>query len=65
MPQHVQEDTQQNNQKMVDVGIIGAGIAGLTLAAELEAKGLEVALVDKGRGYGGRKPPSLVGNRKI
>lgn len=65
MPQHVQEDTQQNNQKMVDVGIVGAGIAGLTLATELEAKGLEVALVDKGRGYGGRMATRRIENIRL
>ncbi len=36
------------------VGIIGAGIAGLTLATRLVEAGHEVKLLDKGRGVGGR-----------
>ena len=35
-------------------GIIGAGIAGLTLATRLEAAGFDVVLHDKSRGVGGR-----------
>lgn len=34
--------------------IVGAGLAGLVCARELRAAGDEVALLDKGRGYGGR-----------
>ena len=36
------------------VGIIGAGIAGLTLGTRLAGAGHSVALFDKGRGAGGR-----------
>lgn len=36
------------------VAIVGAGLAGLTCAEHLAAKGYEVALFDKGRGPGGR-----------
>ena len=36
------------------VGIIGAGIAGLTLGIRLNRAGHSVALFDKGRGVGGR-----------
>ena len=36
------------------VGIVGAGIAGLTLALRLSEAGHSVALFDKGRGPGGR-----------
>ncbi|MEO1045937.1 MAG: FAD-dependent oxidoreductase [Pseudomonadota bacterium] len=36
------------------VAIIGAGMAGLTCAGRLTAKGLDVTLFDKGRGPGGR-----------
>jgi hypothetical protein len=36
------------------VGIIGAGISGLTLGVQLKAKGLQVELSDKGRSVGGR-----------
>jgi predicted NAD/FAD-dependent oxidoreductase len=34
--------------------VIGAGIAGLTAARKLQAAGLEVTVLDKGRGVGGR-----------
>ncbi len=37
-----------------DVLVIGAGMAGLTAAAELQRAGLRVLVVDKGRGVGGR-----------
>ncbi|WP_435009720.1 NAD(P)/FAD-dependent oxidoreductase [Tundrisphaera lichenicola] len=36
------------------VGIIGAGIAGLTLASRLSSAGHSVLVIDKGRGVGGR-----------
>jgi len=36
------------------IGIIGAGLAGLTAAGELAAAGHDVALFDKARGPGGR-----------
>ncbi|MEO0815757.1 MAG: FAD-dependent oxidoreductase [Pseudomonadota bacterium] len=36
------------------VAIIGAGLAGLTCAERLAAKGVDVAVFDKGRGPGGR-----------
>src|SRR5205823_3389276 len=34
--------------------IIGAGMAGLTAARELNAQGWDVIVLDKGRGVGGR-----------
>lgn len=37
-----------------DILIIGAGISGLICATELQQAGLDVRLVDKGRGVGGR-----------
>ena len=37
-----------------DILIIGAGMAGLTCATELAAKGRDVRVLDKGRGPGGR-----------
>ena len=36
------------------VAIVGAGISGLSCAAELQAAGYDVTLFDKGRGPGGR-----------
>ena len=39
---------------MAGIAVIGAGIAGLTVAAELAAAGHEVSLFDKSRGPGGR-----------
>ncbi|EXI81308.1 MAG: Dehydrosqualene desaturase [Candidatus Accumulibacter sp. BA-94] len=36
------------------VALIGAGIAGLSCAAQLQQAGLEVSLFDKSRGAGGR-----------
>jgi predicted NAD/FAD-dependent oxidoreductase len=38
----------------VTVGIVGAGLAGLSAARRLHAAGEQVVLVDKGRGPGGR-----------
>ena len=49
--------TEQIQNKLYDVLIIGAGMAGLSAAKVLEAQGLSVALVDKGRGLGGRLRP--------
>ncbi|MFP3944246.1 MAG: NAD(P)/FAD-dependent oxidoreductase [Alphaproteobacteria bacterium] len=39
---------------MAQVGVVGAGIAGLACAAVLREAGHQVALFDKGRGPGGR-----------
>jgi renalase len=39
---------------MFEVAVIGAGIAGLTCARQLQAAGKTVVLVDKSRGLGGR-----------
>ena len=41
-------------EQSTDVLIIGAGMAGLTAAAELQRAGLRVLVLDKGRGVGGR-----------
>ncbi|XVJ52032.1 MAG: NAD(P)-binding protein [Vampirovibrio sp.] len=46
----------------LDVLIIGAGVAGLSAARVLEAAGLSVAIVDKGRGLGGRLATRRLGN---
>jgi renalase len=50
-------DNHQNhspNLTMLDVLIVGAGIAGLTAARSLTTQGQQVALVEKSRGLGGR-----------
>ncbi len=43
--------------------IVGAGMAGLTAAAQLVAGGWQVTLVDKGRGVGGRLATRRIGGR--
>lgn len=40
--------------KIVDVAIIGAGIAGLTCAQQVQQAGYRVAVIEKSRGLGGR-----------
>jgi len=44
----------ETSEHYTDVLIIGAGMAGLTAAAELQRAGRRVCVVDKGRGVGGR-----------
>lgn len=44
-----------------EVIIIGAGIAGLTAANQLQAAGKRVAVIDKGRGVGGRLATRRIG----
>lgn len=39
---------------IVDVAIIGAGLAGVAAAGDLIAAGKSVLLIDKSRGIGGR-----------
>lgn len=39
---------------MIDVAIIGAGMAGIACARTLRAAGVPVRVIDKGRGIGGR-----------
>jgi renalase len=39
---------------MIDIAIIGAGIAGLTCAQQLQQAGKQIVLIDKSRGLGGR-----------
>jgi renalase len=45
-----------------DILIIGAGLAGLSAASELRKLGIEVFLVDKGRGLGGRLASRRIGD---
>ena len=44
-----------------DVLIIGAGLAGLSAANELQLAGYRVLVVDKGRGLGGRLAGRRIG----
>lgn len=46
------------------IGIIGAGIAGLTAGTELKAAGHKVVLFEKSRGYGGRMATRYAENDK-
>lgn len=57
--------TEQIQNKLYDVLIIGAGMAGLSAAKVLEAQGLSVALVDKGRGLGGRLATRRMGELRL
>jgi len=52
------------NSKRVCV-IAGAGMAGLTAAGVLHAKGWEVVLLDKGRGVGGRMATRRIGESRL
>ncbi|MCX6631711.1 MAG: FAD-dependent oxidoreductase [Candidatus Solibacter sp.] len=45
--------------------IVGAGIAGLTAAAALEAEGWAVVLLGKGRGPGGRMATRRIGESRL
>ncbi|MFN8213847.1 MAG: FAD-dependent oxidoreductase [Candidatus Nanopelagicales bacterium] len=47
------------------VVIIGAGLSGLVAAQELQAAGVEVALVDKGRSPGGRLATRRIGTATL
>ena len=42
--------------------IIGAGLAGLSAANDLQRSGYKVLVVDKGRGLGGRLAGRRIGN---
>ncbi len=48
-----------------DVLIVGAGIAGLLCATELQQAGLRVCVLDKGRGLGGRMATRRMGDARF
>lgn len=49
------------NLSPIDVLIIGSGLAGLSAATKLSGKGLNVVVIDKGRGVGGRLAARRIG----
>ena len=51
----------QEFRQTADVLVIGAGMAGLTAAAELQRDGCRVLVLDKGRGVGGRLASRRIG----
>ena len=51
----------QSVQHRADVLIVGAGMTGLTAASELQQKGHNVIVFDKGRGVGGRLASRRIG----
>jgi hypothetical protein len=51
----------QDTGQTVDVLVIGAGMAGLIAAAELQRAGRRVLVLDKGRGVGGRLASRRIG----
>ena len=51
----------ESSEQNTDVLIIGAGMAGLTAAAELQRAGRRVRVLDKGRGVGGRLASRRIG----
>ena len=54
--------TDSNSPVIWDVLIIGAGLAGLSAANDLHQAGLNVLVVDKGRGLGGRLAGRRIGD---
>lgn len=48
-------------EQTADVLVIGAGMAGLTAAVELQGAGRRVLVLDKGRGLGGRMASRRIG----
>lgn len=49
----------------LDIAIIGAGIAGLTLAKNLQEQGYSVAVFEKARGTGGRLSSKRIATNRI
>ena len=43
------------------IAVVGAGMAGLTLARALQARGNDVVVFEKSRGFGGRLATKRVG----
>jgi predicted NAD/FAD-dependent oxidoreductase len=49
------------SQANTDILIVGAGLAGLLAATDLQASGFHPLVVDKGRGVGGRLASRRIG----
>lgn len=52
-------------KQTVDIAVIGAGIAGLTCAKQLQKAGYNVVVVDKSRGVGGRMATRRVQSTRV
>ena len=55
----------ENEQISVDVGVIGAGLAGLTAARNLAAAGRSVTVLEARDRVGGRTLNEPIGNGKV
>ena len=51
-----------SNSQIIDTLIIGSGLAGLSAANRLTEQGLNVVVIDKGRGVGGRLAARRIGD---
>jgi renalase len=51
-----------SSSEIIDTLIIGSGLAGLSAANHLTAKGFNVVVIDKGRGVGGRLAARRIGD---
>ena len=54
-------DMMPDSERDADVLVVGAGMAGVTAAAELQRAGRRVLVLDKGRAVGGRLASRRVG----
>jgi renalase len=54
-----------NDDAMQDILIIGAGVAGLTVARELQKAGRDVLLLEKSRGLGGRSATRTINGSRV
>jgi renalase len=61
-PTNQDEQAKQSNTSQSDVLIIGAGLAGLMAAQQLQNQGRKITLVDKGRSVGGRMATRRMGD---
>jgi predicted NAD/FAD-dependent oxidoreductase len=50
---------------MQDILIMGAGVAGLTLASELQKQGKDVLVLEKSRGLGGRSATRMINGSRL